>query len=211
MKDFDRKKHWETIYNTKELKDVSWFQKTPLTSIDLITQLELPKTSKIIDVGGGNSLLADHLLDLGYTNITVLDISETAINKAKERLGNLARNVIWIVADIANFMPTEKYDIWHDRAAFHFLNDKKEINHYMNSLEYGIQPNGFLIMGTFSENGPKKCSKIDITQYSETSMNNLVKNSFEKVKCTYIDHKTPFDTLQNFIFCIFKKGKTTLM
>lgn len=207
MKDFDRKKHWETIYTTKELKDVSWYQKTPLTSIDFITQFEFPKTAKIIDVGGGDSLLVDHLLDLGYNNVTVLDISETAIQKAKNRLGHLAQKVTWIVADIANFKPIEEYDIWHDRAAFHFLKDKEEINHYIHSIQCGTQPNGVLILGTFSKNGPKKCSGIDITQYSEQSMNNLVENSFKKVKCIYEDHETPFDTSQNFIFCTFKKLK----
>ncbi len=207
MRAFNRKNHWETIYKTKELKDVSWYQKAPKTSLDFINHFEVPTTAKIIDIGGGDSLLADHLLALGYKDITVLDISETAISKAKERLGSLAENIKWIVADVANFKPAEKYDVWHDRAAFHFLTEKEEINQYMNSAQHGIIQDGILIIGTFSINGPKKCSGINIAQYSEQSMNDAMKHYFEKVKCAYVDHQTPFNTTQNFIFCSFRRLK----
>ncbi len=205
MVDFNREEHWETIYKTKELKDVSWYQKIPQTSLDFIDQFSTSKTAKIIDVGGGDSFLVDHLLTMGYQDITVLDISETAINKAKERLGSLAKNVKWIVEDITNFRPTEIYDIWHDRATFHFLNEQSEINTYLKVIQNSISPEGALIIGAFSEDGPKKCSGIDITQYSEESINELVKDHFTKIKCTYIDHETPFDTTQNFVFCEFRK------
>jgi len=112
MEMFDRKKHWEKIYQTKELKDVSWFQPTPVTSLNFIKELNIPKTAKIIDIGGGDSLLVDHLLDLGYVDITILDISETALERAKQRLKNRAAKIKWIVADASNFNPTEKYDLW---------------------------------------------------------------------------------------------------
>ena len=205
MENFDRKKHWEKIYQTKELKDVSWFQPRPTTSLDFVKQFNIPTTAKILDVGGGDSLLVDHLLDLGYRDVTVLDISDVAISKAQQRLGDRAKKVKWIVADAATFKPTEKYDFWHDRAAFHFLTQENEIENYIDIVQQSIKPSGILVVGTFSEQGPKKCSGIEIKQYSEVSMTDRLKKFFEKIKCITVDHKTPFDTIQNFIFCSFKK------
>jgi trans-aconitate methyltransferase len=209
MENFDRKKHWENIYQTKQLSEVSWFQPTPETSLDFFNQFNVPTTAKIIDIGGGDSFLVDNLLDLGYEDITVLDISEAAIDRAKKRLGVQASNVKWIVTDVTKFKPTEKYDFWHDRAAFHFLTDEQEISNYLETAQQNINPKGVLIIGTFSEQGPKKCSGIEIKQYSETTMTDRLKNFFEKIKCITIDHQTPFDTVQNFVFCSFKKTETT--
>jgi ubiquinone/menaquinone biosynthesis C-methylase UbiE len=208
MGQFDRKKHWETIYQTKELKDVSWFQPTPETSLSFLKQFNIPTTAKIIDIGGGDSFLVDNLLDLGYQDITVLDISAIAIDKAKQRLGDRADKVKWIVADAATFRPTEKYDFWHDRAAFHFLTQEQEIESYLDTVQKSIQPTGVLIIGTFSEQGPKKCSGIEIKQYSETTMTERLTKFFEKIRCITVDHKTPSDTIQNFIFCSFRKLQT---
>lgn len=208
MGNFDRKNHWENIYNTKELKDVSWFQVRPETSLDFFKQFNVSTTAKIIDIGGGDSLLVDHLLDLGYQDISVLDISESAIERAKIRLGQKANNVKWIVADAATFVPTEQYDFWHDRAAFHFLTEENEISNYLETAQKSINPKGILVIGTFSEQGPKKCSGIEIKQYSETSMTDRLKIFFEKIKCITVDHITPFDTIQNFVFCSFKKLNT---
>lgn len=208
MENFDRKKHWENIYQTKELKEVSWFQPTPETSLDFFKQLNVPTTAKIIDIGGGDSFLVDHLLDLGYQDISVLDISAAAINRAKQRLGDDAKKVKWIVADAATFKPAEKYDFWHDRAAFHFLTDEQEISNYLETAQENINPTGVLVIGTFSEQGPKKCSGIDIKQYSETTMTERLKKFFEKIKCITVDHNTPFDTIQNFVFCSFRKLQT---
>ena len=205
MENFDRKKHWENIYQTKELKDVSWFQPTPETSLDFFNQFKVPTTAKVIDIGGGDSFLVDHLLDLGYQDISILDISASAIERAKKRLGEKAKNVKWIVADAATFKPTEKFDFWHDRAAFHFLTDEQEISNYLQTAQESINPTGILVIGTFSEQGPKKCSGIEIKQYSETSMTNRLKKYFDKIKCITVDHKTPFDTIQNFVFCSFRK------
>ncbi|WP_291115566.1 class I SAM-dependent methyltransferase [Flavobacterium sp. UBA6135] len=205
MENFDRKKHWENIYQTKELKDVSWFQPTPETSLAFFKQFHVPTTAKIIDIGGGDSFLVDHLLDLGYQDLSVLDISAAAIDRAKQRLGYRAKNVKWIVADAATFKPTEQYNFWHDRAAFHFLTDEKEISNYLETAQQNIKPTGVLVIGTFSELGPKKCSGIEIKQYSETTMTERLKNFFEKIECLTVDHKTPFDTNQNFVFCSFRK------
>lgn len=208
MENFNRKKHWENIYQTKDLKDVSWFQPIPETSLDFFKQFNVPTNAKVIDIGGGDSLLVDHLLVLGYHDISVLDISAAAIDKAKQRLGDKAKNVKWIVADAATFKPTEKYDFWHDRAAFHFLTDEQEISNYLQTAQESINPTGVLIIGTFSEHGPKKCSGIEIKQYSETTMTDLLKKFFEKIKCITVDHKTPFGTIQNFVFCSFRKYQT---
>lgn len=205
MENFDRKKHWENIYQTKEPKEVSWFQPTPKTSLDFFKQLNVPATAKIIDIGGGDSLLVDHLLDLDYQNISVLDISAAAIDRAKQRLGERANKVKWIIADAANFKPPEKYDVWHDRAAFHFLTDEQEISNYLETAQLSINPEGILVIGTFSEQGPKECSGIEIKQYSETTMTNRLKKFFEKIKCITVDHKTPSGTIQNFVFCSFRK------
>ena len=205
MENFDRKNHWENIYQTKELKDVSWFQPTPETSLDFFKQFKVSTNAKVIDIGGGDSFLVDHLLDLGYQDISVLDISEAAIERAKQRLGDKAKNVKWIIADAATFKPAEKYDFWHDRAAFHFLTDEQEISNYLKTAQENINPTGVLVIGTFSEQGPKKCSGIEIKQYSETTMTDRLKKFFEKIKCITVDHITPFDTIQNFVFCSFRK------
>lgn len=205
METFDRKNHWENIYKTKELKDVSWFEPTPETSLGFFKQFNVPKSAKIIDIGGGDSFLVDHLLALEYSDITVLDISESALERAKTRLGNDALKVKWIVADAATFKPTEKYDFWHDRAAFHFLTQEHEIVNYLNTVQQSILPTGVLVIGTFSESGPKKCSGIEIKQYSEVSMTEKLNRFFEKIKCITVDHKTPFETIQNFVFCSFRK------
>jgi ubiquinone/menaquinone biosynthesis C-methylase UbiE len=205
MESFDRKKHWETIYQTKQLKDVSWYQPVPEVSLSFFKQFNVPRNAKIIDIGGGDSLLVDFLLAEGYTDVTVLDISAGALERAKQRLGNKAAKVKWIVADAANFKPTEEYDFWHDRAAFHFLTDEKEINNYLETINQSIKPNGILVIGTFSVQGPIKCSGIEIKQYSETTMTERLQKFFEKIKCITVDHITPSQSIQNFIFCSFRK------
>jgi ubiquinone/menaquinone biosynthesis C-methylase UbiE len=208
MEHLDRKKHWENIYQTKDLKDVSWYQPTPTTSLNFLKHNNIPTNAKIIDIGGGDSFLVDHLLDLGYTDLTILDISAASLDRAKQRLGDRSTKVKWIVADAASFKPSEQYDFWHDRAAFHFLTQEQEITNYIDTIQKSIKPTGLLVIGTFSEQGPKKCSGIEIKQYSETTMTDRLEKFFKKVKCITVDHQTPFDTIQNFIFCSFKKLET---
>ncbi len=209
MGNFNRREHWETIYQTKEMRDVSWFQQIPVTSLNFFKQFDVPRDAKVIDIGGGDSFLVDHLLDLGYQDITVLDISAVAIGRAKQRLGVKGNNVKWIITDAATFKPTEKYDFWHDRATFHFLTDEHDITNYLETARQSIHPAGVLVIGTFSEQGPIQCSGIEIKQYSETTMTDRLHRFFEKIKCTTVYHKTPFDTIQNFIFCSFRKLHTT--
>lgn len=206
MENFNRKEHWETIYQTKKLTEVSWYQPKPSTSLGFFELFEVATDAKIIDIGGGDSFLVDNLLDLGYTDLTVLDISATALERAKQRLGERAKQVKWIVADVADFKPTEKYNFWHDRAAFHFLVAEQDIEQYINTVTQCIEPQGILVVGTFSEQGPKKCSGINIQQYSEEALCNKFKLSFDKVRCISVEHKTPFDTTQSFTFCSFKRN-----
>ena len=201
----NRKKHWEEIYTTKELQDVSWYQMTPETSLQLINKLKLTKNASIIDIGGGDSLLVDHLLDLGYTDITVLDISQQAIDKAKKRLGERLTEVTWIVTDITDFTSQKRYDLWHDRAAFHFLTAQNDINTYASTLSQSIQENGTAIIGTFSKSGPKKCSGIDIKQYSQSKFEMVFGETFSTKGFINVDHLTPTKKEQNFNFITLEK------
>jgi 2-polyprenyl-3-methyl-5-hydroxy-6-metoxy-1,4-benzoquinol methylase len=201
--DTERKKHWETVYETKSPNEVSWTQEIPKTSLDFIKSLGLSKTAKIIDIGGGDSKLVDFLIEEDFENVSVLDISKKALDKAKLRLGEKAQKVNWIVSDITHFEPNTTYDVWHDRATFHFLTTPEQISKYIETAQKSIT--GYLIIGTFSENGPKKCSGLDIKQYNETTLTNELKTGFEKISCVTEDHKTPFGTSQNFLFCSFKK------
>ncbi len=199
----DYKNHWENVYETKNQDEVSWTQKIPQTSLDLIEEASKDKSSKIIDIGGGDSNLTDFLLEKGFENISVLDISVKALEKAKKRLGSLAGNVDWIVTNITEFEPQTTYDIWHDRAAFHFLTTEDEIKKYVEIVKNAVSDT--LIIGTFSVNGPQKCSGLPIVQYDENRLKAIFSESFELVKSFTEDHITPFNTVQNFIFCQFKK------
>lgn len=199
----NRTYHWDKIYATKQPNEVSWTQEIPTTSLDFIHSFGLPKTAKIIDVGGGESKLVDCLLDEGYENITVLDISKNALDKAKKRLGEKARKVNWVVSDVIEFKPATNYDIWHDRATFHFLTTSEQVSKYLDIARNHV--NGYMTIGTFSTDGPTRCSGLDIKQYDEQTLTSELENGFEKLKCITEDHTTPFNTTQNFLFCSFKR------
>lgn len=203
----ERRQHWENIYSSKQINEVSWYEPTPEVSLNFIKEFNIPCHAKIIDIGGGDSFFADHLLDLGYEDITILDISATALERAKQRLGNRAGKVKWMVADASDFEAPEKYDFWHDRAAFHFLTNENEVTSYVDNAGRSISDNGVMIIGTFSEQGPSKCSGIEIKQYSEATMTQRFIQYFEKIKCFTVNHTTPFNTVQNFIFCSFRRIK----
>ena len=200
-----KQEHWETVYQKKNFEKVSWFQETPTTSIQFFESLMLPKTANIIDIGGGESRFVDYLLENDYKNVTVLDISAIAIEKKKQALGNKTQHVKWVVSDVVDFKPTEQYDFWHDRATFHFLTQKEDVEQYITTVKQHVKPEGTLILSTFSENGPTKCSGLDIQQYSEQTLSERVEAFFTKVKCVVVDHITPSAAVQNFIFCSFKR------
>lgn len=205
MTEFDRKSHWEKIYSTKTLEEVSWHQPVPTTSLQFFTENNIPLDAKIIDIGGGDSFLVDNLLELGYTNLSVSDISAAAIDRAKVRLGEKASKVTWIISDVTDFKPTESYDFWHDRAVFHFLTNESEIEQYRKLVADAVVSKGTLAIGTFSENGPLKCSGIEIKRYSENELIACFENDFEVVEHFQVDHETPFDTVQNFTFAKFRR------
>jgi ubiquinone/menaquinone biosynthesis C-methylase UbiE len=200
-----KKEHWENVFSTKKETEVSWYQKQPKTSLQLIQSCKVPKDAKIIDVGGGDSYLIDHLLELGYSNLFLLDISEAAINRARLRLGDQVKNVTFIVSDSLLYHSDVTFDIWHDRASFHFFTDAQDIEKYKINISHLIKENGHLILGAFSEDGPLKCSGLDIKQYSVDKMEAVFGTDFELKNCFTEDHETPFDSLQNFIFCLYKR------
>ncbi len=201
----NKKQHWETVFTTKATNELSWCQEYPKTSIEFLELFGLPLTANIIDIGGGDSNLVDALLEKGYTNIWVLDISAAALERAKERLGNKANLIHWVVTDITTFIPLVQFDFWHDRAAFHFLTNDDAINKYVAIAEQGVSNKGYLVLGTFSENGPDKCSGLQIQQYNEASMSARFEIAFNCIKCITENHVTPFNTVQNFLFCSFQK------
>ena len=205
MNSSETRKHWETVYSTKGPNEVSWTQEVPQTSLDFIRKLNLSKNASIIDIGGGDSRLVDYLLYDGYTDTTVLDISEHALERAKARLGQNGNKVKWIISDIVKFVPARHYDLWHDRATFHFLTDSEQIDVYRQITSDVVD--NYLILGAFSKDGPEKCSGLPIKQYSEIDMQEIFAPRFKKMECRISDHLTPFNTLQNFTFCSFKKNK----
>ena len=199
------RQHWENVFATKQDTEVSWFQPYPKTSIEFLELFQLPVTANIIDIGGGNSHLVDTLLEKGFKNIWVLDISANALEKAKQRLGEKAKQVHWIVTDVTEFVPPVQFDFWHDRAAFHFLINEEAINKYVSIAEKGIKENGYIVLGTFSENGPTKCSGLEIQQYNKASMSARFEVAFNRIKCIEENHITPFNIVQNFLFCSFQR------
>ena len=204
----DRKAHWDNIYNTRELKELSWYEPNPETSLYFLEEYKLPKSAGIIDLGGGDSFFVDHLLHLGYHKLTVVDLSAAALERAKTRLGPKAAPVNWITADIADFTPSREFDFWHDRAAFHFLTKEEEIENYLNTASRFVKKGGILVLGTFSQNGPKKCSGLEIRQYSPSSLTSLLEqHDFRRLECFNVDHATPFGTTQNFTFCSFRNRR----
>ena len=199
------KLHWENVYNKKNENEVSWYQKVPNISLNHIKSLNLDLSSKIIDIGAGESRLVDNLLDLGFNNIDVLDISKKSIEKAKNRLGEKSEKINWIVSDINDFVSNNKYDLWHDRAAFHFLKDSSQINNYVELANSSLNSKGKIILGTFSSNGPLKCSGLEISRYNSSSINEIFKKHFILLNHRISTHPTPFDTFQEFLFTVFEK------
>ena len=201
---YNLKLHWEKIYDEKNENEVSWFQKETNESIRMIQSAGI-ENPKLIDVGSGRSKLLKNLIKIGYNQLTYLDISESALEKSKEFLGEQSTKVTWISKDILNFKTDEKFDIWHDRAVFHFLNQENLIRKYIEIVEKNISESGHLIIGTFSENGPLKCSGLEVRRYSQKVIEKIFNRGFKLIDSFYYDHATPFNTTQNFLFSHFIK------
>ncbi|CAI2934778.1 class I SAM-dependent methyltransferase [Aminobacter niigataensis] len=201
----DRKSHWDTIYGTKAEDDVSWFQKMPEPSMTLLSLAGATPGQAIIDIGGGASHLVDALLDQGFGDVSVLDISQAALEANKARLGAAAQEVHWICSDATAWQPARHYDVWHDRAAFHFLTDPADQAGYMSALKQALVPGGHAIIGTFAPDGPEKCSGLPIVRHDAQSIGRLLGSGFELVDSCRHEHKTPWDSVQHFQFGTFRK------
>jgi trans-aconitate methyltransferase len=201
----DRKEHWERAWSRQSAVDTSWYQAHPRISIAMIGRAPLGPDEAFIDIGGGASLLVDFLLDAGYQNLTVLDISSAALRQAQDRLGSRARQVKWLESDVTEFQPMERYAIWHDRAAFHFLTDLADRARYIRVLKQSLAPGGQAIMAAFAPEGPRKCSGLDVVRYdadrlaAELGPDFILKEKAEEV------HLTPAKKEQHFGFYRFAR------
>lgn len=196
--------HWESIYAVKGEAEVSWFQETLTPSLELIRLIGAQSFSAIIDIGGGVSRLVDSLLACGFENITVLDLSARALAAAQARLGNNGNKVKWIVADITEWQPSETYDVWHDRAAFHFLTEHSQQAAYIQRLKAVLRRGGHAIIGTFALDGPERCSGLPVTRYSAESLGALLGSDFALIDSRRHEHITPWQTVQRFQFSTFR-------
>lgn len=182
----------------------SWYQQYPDLSVKMIEMAGLEKGQPVIDIGGGDTFLADALMEKGYTDITVVDISKQAVMRAKERMADRASSVKWVVADVLELNLKETVALWHDRAAFHFLTDEGQRAEYRQKLNHHLQKDGYFLLATFSEKGPDKCSGLRIRRYSEDEMTEYFEG-YQKIYCQPEEHRTPFNTAQSFQYCLFKK------
>jgi 2-polyprenyl-3-methyl-5-hydroxy-6-metoxy-1,4-benzoquinol methylase len=200
-----KSEHWENVYQTKTSTEVSWYEPDPKQSLDLIRQVAGGLRGRVIDVGGGQSFLVDRLLDAGFGHVAVLDISQTAIEATKARLGEQESQVEWIVADITQLTSLGVFDIWHDRAVFHFITDPDERRHYVELLKRSLPIGGHFIVGTFAKGGPEKCSGLRICQYDAAAMQVELGPSFGSVKHGDYLHTTPTGKPQQFFFGVYKR------
>lgn len=205
-----RKEHWNSVYSSKSWKEVSWYEEIPIWSIEKIKTLcPDPNNDYIIDIGGGSSLLSDYLLREGFEHLSVLDISTSALELSQSRLSEDAKRIEWIVSDITAFKPTRKYDLWHDRATFHFLTHEQDLAKYVRLVESSVREGGHFIIGTFSKQGPLMCSGIPIQQYSGDELQSLFTDGFECLEVENRDHTTPSGKVQNFSWGVFRRKSAT--
>lgn len=201
----DPKKHWENAYQKDSSEELSWYQDRPEISLKLIAATGVGFDGNIIDVGGGTSKLAGLLVVQGHKKVTVLDIAARSIEQAKSRLGEQADKITWIEADATNYNFREKYDIWHDRAVFHFLTDIQDRKRYVDAVQLSLKEDGHLIMATFGLQGPRKCSGLPVVRYSPETLHKEFGNSFDLVETFVEIHSTPSKVQQEFIYCRFTK------
>lgn len=201
----DRSTHWDKVYATKGEAEVSWFQDGPTISLDMIRAANPDHRAAIIDVGGGASRLVDALLQDGYRDVTVLDLSANALDAAKKRIGAAASKVDWIVADATAWRPAKTHDVWHDRAAFHFLTDPYDRAAYVERLRAAIAPGGHIIIATFAPDGPEKCSGLPVQRHDSASLAAELGPEFELVETRSEVHHTPWNSTQAFQFSRFRR------
>jgi SAM-dependent methyltransferase len=199
----DRRTHWERVYAERQPDQVSWFQAEARLSLELISQFAPPSAPRIIDVGGGASRLVDGLLGRGYTDVRVLDLSAAALAAAHARLGTTGDRVHWSVADVltAEFAP-QSVDVWHDRAVFHFLTDAADRTRYVEQVRHAVRPDGLVLVATFAEDGPLKCSGLEVARYSPEALHHEFGADFVVVASQREEHRTPSGAVQWFTYCL---------
>ena len=198
----DVKSHWEKVYAANPPEAVSWYRAHLETSLALVERAAPDRSSSIIDIGAGESTLVDDLLQRGYHNLTVLDVSQTAIDVTKERLGSAAAQIHWLVSDILeSSLPPNSYDLWHDRAVFHFLTDPKQRAAYVRQVARAVKPGGHVIVGTFGPEGPTRCSGLDVMRYDADSLHGEFGTRFRLVESSKELHETPQGATQQFLYC----------
>lgn len=202
----DRSAHWENVYATKGEAEVSWFQDSPAISLEMIRAVSPDHDAAIIDIGGGASRLVDALLQGGYRDVAVLDLSANALDIVKRRIGQAASTIDWIVADATTWQPAKTYDVWHDRAAFHFLTDPPDRAAYVERLRSAVAPGGHVIIATFAPDGPEKCSGLPVQRYDSTSLAAELGPEFELVETRSETHHTPWHSTQAFQFSRFRRS-----
>jgi trans-aconitate methyltransferase len=200
MNETDRQSHWQNVYATKAEKEVSWFQENPTPSLDMIAATGISTDASIVDVGGGASRLVDSLVDKEFSRLAILDLSAKALEAAKKRLGPRGGKVNWIVADVATWTPSEVYDLWHDRAAFHFLTNPADRDAYIVSLRKAVRPGGHVIIATFAPDGPERCSGLPIVRYDAETLASALGSEFELIDSRRHNHLTPGGSTQRFQF-----------
>jgi 2-polyprenyl-3-methyl-5-hydroxy-6-metoxy-1,4-benzoquinol methylase len=205
MGEENRKTHWETVYTTKGESEVSWFQDNPALSLALIDLVRPAHDGTIVDIGGGTSRLVDNLLARGFEHVTVLDIAQAALDVAQARLGKRASAVQWIAADVTQWRPAQTFDVWHDRAAFHFLVDAADRAAYVARLKEAVAPGGHVIIATFAIDGPEKCSGLPVNRYDEARLSEELGKGFALIHARRHDHTTPWLSEQRFQFCVFRR------
>ena len=206
MNDLSRQDHWEKVYTTRGENEVSWFQETPAPSLELIGLVGAIRSSAIIDIGGGASRLVDCLVGQGYEDVTVLDLSAAALASAQSRLGDKANRVKWIAADVTAWEPARVYDLWHDRAAFHFLTESADKAAYVSRLKAAVKPGGSVIIGTFAPDGPERCSGLMVSRYDAAGLAATLGCGFELIDTRRHEHTTPSGAAQRFQFSTFRRG-----
>ena len=198
------KTHWQTVYQTKASTDVSWYQPVPRLSLELIHTLGLSPEAALLDVGGGSSTLVDHLLKEGFTNITVLDLAAEALVQSQKRLGDAASRAQWIEADITVWQPSRRYDLWHDRAVFHFMIDPALRSQYIKVLKGALTPGGHVVIATFGPDAPTRCSGLDVCRYSAADLNAVLGPTFRFVRSEVEEHITPAGRTQQFLYGLWR-------
>lgn len=199
----DRQAHWQNVYTSKGEKEVSWFQDRPTISLEFIAAAKVQPNAAIIDIGGGASRLVDALLDDGYSNLTVLDLSEAALASSRARIGPRAEAVKWMAADVTTWQPSGQYDVWHDRAAFHFLTEETDRQAYVSRLKTALRDGGQAIIGTFALDGPERCSGLPVTRYDAAGLEAVLGPRFRLLESRKEEHQTPWGASQIFQFSRF--------